>query len=274
MPLFEANRVKVAFEHHDHAYKRTYPIRDGRISDNGVVYIGDGLWGAGARDPLSRAGENPVDWYLKRTAREYHGIVVTLQGQHQHFLMVNADNEIIDEYPQTTLPWPVPKPVLPEVVAKRIGKQASLSAAIPLPEDNWQFRLDPEAVGRTEQWFDATQAKALDWDEIAIAQRWQAAGYDYVGYAWYQMDFALPEGVSGDMALLFFEAVDENAWVWVNGKFVGEQDMGPSGYIVPFELDVSDSLIWDAKNHLSILVRSTAGGGGIYRPITLQVYQR
>ncbi|MFP4171317.1 MAG: hypothetical protein ACLFV4_00245 [Candidatus Hydrogenedentota bacterium] len=42
VPLFEGNNVQVAFENHDHAYKRTYPIRDGEISSGGIVYLGDG----------------------------------------------------------------------------------------------------------------------------------------------------------------------------------------------------------------------------------------
>jgi hypothetical protein len=45
VPLFEAHNVKVAFEHHDHLYKRTEPIRNGKVDPSGVVYIGDGSFG-------------------------------------------------------------------------------------------------------------------------------------------------------------------------------------------------------------------------------------
>ena len=52
VPLFERYNVDAVFEHHDHAYKRTHPLLDGRINENGIVYLGDGSWG---RDPPSRS---------------------------------------------------------------------------------------------------------------------------------------------------------------------------------------------------------------------------
>jgi len=97
VPLFEKYGVRVALENDDHTYKRTYPIFGDRYDPSGIVYIGDGAWGVGAREPLT-----PEEvWYLKRTASENHFIIVTLHGPHQHFLMVNQDKEIIDEYPET-----------------------------------------------------------------------------------------------------------------------------------------------------------------------------
>jgi hypothetical protein len=34
------------FENHVHALKRTHPLTGGQISENGVVYFGDGTFGA------------------------------------------------------------------------------------------------------------------------------------------------------------------------------------------------------------------------------------
>jgi acid phosphatase type 7 len=97
VPLFEKHGVRVALEHDDHAYKRTYPLLNNKIDPAGIVYIGDGAWGVGTREPLG-----PEDvWYLKRSAKENHAIIVTLHGPHQHFLIVNNDGEVIDEYPET-----------------------------------------------------------------------------------------------------------------------------------------------------------------------------
>lgn len=97
-PLFERYGVQVAFENHDHAYKRTVPIRAGAEHPRGVVYIGDGAWGVGTRE-IGRDQDSPA-WYLKRATAERHFILATLHGRHQHFLMVNEDGAIIDEYPQ------------------------------------------------------------------------------------------------------------------------------------------------------------------------------
>lgn len=98
VPLFDAHdNIKVAFENHDHTYKRTHPIRHGEIDPRGVVYIGDGAWGVGERD----THDPDETWYLKRAESRRHAIIVTLQGRHQHFLMVGRDGEWLDEYPET-----------------------------------------------------------------------------------------------------------------------------------------------------------------------------
>ena len=97
VPLFEKYGVRVALENDDHTYKRTYPMLNNKIDPSGIVYIGDGAWGVRAREPRT-----PVEvWYLKRSAQENHAIIVTLHGPHQHFLIVNHNGEIIDEYPET-----------------------------------------------------------------------------------------------------------------------------------------------------------------------------
>ena len=109
VPLFEENGVRVVFENHDHVYKRTYPLYQGEISENGIVYIGDGAWGVGTRqvggsqnpeDGWQYHGNNP--WYLKRASSERHFILGTIHGTHRHFLMVNEEGKVIDEYPRTT----------------------------------------------------------------------------------------------------------------------------------------------------------------------------
>ena len=61
-PLFDKHLVQIAFENHNHAFKRTYPIRDGKIDASGVVYLGDGCWGASPRRTHDQ-------WYLAKRAR-------------------------------------------------------------------------------------------------------------------------------------------------------------------------------------------------------------
>lgn len=100
VPLFEQYGVRVAFEHHDHSYKRTYPIRNGKVSADGIVYIGDGSWGTRTREIGARHEEHA--WYLKRAAAERHAVIATIHGTHQHFMAVSEDGHIIDEYPRTT----------------------------------------------------------------------------------------------------------------------------------------------------------------------------
>jgi acid phosphatase type 7 len=107
VPLFEKYGVRVAFENHDHAYKRTFPLLDGKIDPNGIVYIGDGAWGVstrpigGGHDPENRMYHGVDPWYLDRASSERHFILGTIHGPHQHYLMINEEGKIIDEFPRT-----------------------------------------------------------------------------------------------------------------------------------------------------------------------------
>ena len=77
-PLFERHGVTAVFENDHHAYKRTYPIRDGKRDDaTGIVYLGDGAWGVGTR-PVPAPGEA---WYLAHAEARRHVFVVTLKPE-------------------------------------------------------------------------------------------------------------------------------------------------------------------------------------------------
>ncbi len=93
-PLFERYGVRVAFENHDHAYKRTVPIRGEVEHEDGIVYIGDGAWGVGER-VVHDARET---WYLERSESIRHLILVTIQDESQDFKMINREGQLIDHY--------------------------------------------------------------------------------------------------------------------------------------------------------------------------------
>ncbi len=92
-PLFEKYGVKVAFEHHDHTFKRTYPIRDGKVNPKGITYLGDGAWGVNLRKPDL---EKPR-WYLAKAAQMRHLFLVTLYPEARHILAINENGQIFDE---------------------------------------------------------------------------------------------------------------------------------------------------------------------------------
>ena len=92
---FEQFGVTAVFEHHDHAYKRTWPIKNNKIDfDSGVLYLGDGAWGVA----IPRTPKLPdTTWYLAKTASSRHVIFVTLQGKERHFMAIDDEGNIIDE---------------------------------------------------------------------------------------------------------------------------------------------------------------------------------
>ena len=95
-PLFEEGGVQVAFEHHNHAYKRTFPIKDEQIDSKGVIYMGDGCWGVKPRKPHPRA------WYLAAKDRKncFNFVCLTVQGCDITAYAING--EVIDKAPRIT----------------------------------------------------------------------------------------------------------------------------------------------------------------------------
>ncbi len=93
LPLFERHGVQLAFEHHDHTYKRTKPIRNGKVSDDGIIYMGDGAWGVGERPVHDPA----TTWYLEKSRSIRHGMIVTLTPDRKKVTAVSHRGEVFDE---------------------------------------------------------------------------------------------------------------------------------------------------------------------------------
>lgn len=81
----------------------------------------------------------------------------------------------------------------------------------------------------------------------------------------------VPQRDASNRAEITFEGVDESAWVYVNGHYAGKHDQGPSGWDVPFSLDITDHVEWGSENLLAVRVRNTAFKGGIWQPVTLSI---
>ncbi|MFQ5532453.1 MAG: hypothetical protein ACE5EP_01240, partial [Candidatus Methylomirabilales bacterium] len=93
VPLFEQFGLDVAFEHHEHVYKRTHPIRADKIDSRGVLYLGDGTWGVWPRRPRD-------DWYLAKTAKKRHFILTMIEGQNRSFVAIDSEGEVFDRIEQ------------------------------------------------------------------------------------------------------------------------------------------------------------------------------
>jgi acid phosphatase type 7 len=98
VPLFDRYGVRVAFENHDHIYKRTWPLRGGERHADGVVYLGDGAWGVGVREIGRDQGGNMAP-YLERAESVRHFILGEIRGAERRFIMVDEEGTVFDEFP-------------------------------------------------------------------------------------------------------------------------------------------------------------------------------
>ncbi|MFN4111906.1 MAG: sugar-binding domain-containing protein, partial [Ignavibacteria bacterium] len=131
---------------------------------------------------------------------------------------------------------------------------------------DWFYKLDEQKIGIKEKWFEKNNVrydgnlKVPDFFETQISK-------EFDGWLWYFREFDFSSSPEEKKLALFFEGVDDDASIWINGTFVGEH----KGYSERFYFDVSQ-FINDGKNFITVLVSDQGGPGGIYKPVYLKYY--
>lgn len=150
-----------------------------------------------------------------------------------------------------------------------VGK---LSLVARLPVDGWLFKDDPKEVGIERGYF-KPRHPTNDFVKIRVDQTWDEQGYENLGEGWYRLQYVCPDLPEDKRIYLYFESVDETAWLYVDGKLVAWYDsVYPSlTWQSPFLLDVTGSLKSGGKHLLAIRVGNGSGAGGVYRPLRLMV---
>jgi len=96
VPLFDEHNVTVVFENHFHVYKRTYPLRNDKITtteEGGVVYLGDGSWGV---DP--RLIPSSSSWYTEKVEKKQHVFSVDVSNLQVSTKAIGIDGVIFDSW--------------------------------------------------------------------------------------------------------------------------------------------------------------------------------
>lgn len=145
---------------------------------------------------------------------------------------------------------------------------------VKIPVEGWKLKFDPKNEGHTAKtpWFDPA-ADDSAWMTAHVKAHWETQGLpDYDGVAWYRVRFTAPEKpAEGKSFELAFGAVDEDAWVWLNGTYVGQHVEGEAGWDKPFRFDVEREIRWGAENLIAVRVFDSRHGGGIWKPVRLEV---
>ena len=89
--LFNKYGVRAAFEHHSHTYKRTYPLKAGKIDPTGTIYLGDGCWGVPPRTT------NDL-WYLEKRGSSNHVYLLEMNRKSCSVKALGLKGEILDEF--------------------------------------------------------------------------------------------------------------------------------------------------------------------------------
>jgi hypothetical protein len=95
-PLFDKYGLTVGFEHHDHVFKRSKPLKGNQVVEKGTVYVGDGAFGVDPRetDPQPR-------WYNEKEGTIAHFWVVDVRSDGLSLKAIDEDGVTVDAF---TLP--------------------------------------------------------------------------------------------------------------------------------------------------------------------------
>ena len=150
-------------------------------------------------------------------------------------------------------------------------------------DGSWQFRLDPDDLGRSENW-EKAGGPSEGWSAVTVPHTWQRSPVSagYFGTAWYRKEFEVRPSWNEETVRVEFEAVFHSATVWINGQEAGKHLR--KGYTA-FAFDITSLLHPAGKNMLVVMVDSSfdekmlprghssdwSPDGGIYRPVQLLV---
>ncbi len=146
--------------------------------------------------------------------------------------------------------------------------------------DNWRF-FNEEAEGAEKNSFDDSSWRNLnlphDWAiEGPFSEEYNArcGGLPFHGTGWYRKNFKMEPSAKGKVVRMEFEGAMYDAYVWVNGNFVGNR---PYGYI-GFEFEISKYLKFDgSENVVAVRLRPQDlssrwyPGAGLYRSVWLKI---
>jgi hypothetical protein len=151
----------------------------------------------------------------------------------------------------------------------------TLPNPLPTPFGPWLFRRDPTEQGLKDEWF-ALGASTADWIPVKVPGFWAETRVvgNYQGYGWYRTTFTVPEAWQGKGLRILFAAIDEEAWVYLNGKLVREHSVKSEGKSIgalwdePFAADAPAAILnYGMTNVLAVRVGNSLGNGGIWRPV-------
>ena len=155
-----------------------------------------------------------------------------------------------------------------------VAKAGVLS--LPLPAI-WQVKLDPADAGVDGKWF-SSELKEVGWTPISTHKwsGWDKQGMpEHVGYAWYRIRWKAPRTPRTKFVYLYFGAVDEQAWVWINGSSAGEHTAASEKadarnlWTKSFSLNVTGRVRFGKANVLAVRVHNQAAMGGVWQPVHL-----
>jgi len=89
-PLFDKYNVKIAFEHNEHCFKRSKPLKGNKVDKTGTLYLGDGSFGVPVQSIFD------LRWYEEKVQEIQHFFYVTIQNNAIHANAIDNNGDTFD----------------------------------------------------------------------------------------------------------------------------------------------------------------------------------
>lgn len=122
--------------------------------------------------------------------------------------------------------------------------------------------LDPADIGHLTGWsdpgFDRKKWTAVDTCKpfyLQMPGALTADGVPYQGYLWYVFELNVPNSSKGKPVTLYAPIVVDDAWVWVNGRYIGHRGrIEPYNRPAPLQFDVTTAISTGQPNVIAVRV--------------------
>lgn len=145
---------------------------------------------------------------------------------------------------------------------------------------DWKFYFGTSDTAQNQNFDDSSWEDVDLPHDFSISQDFTISGEAESGFlpggtGWYRKSFIAPKSIEGKNIVLNFDGVYSDAYVYVNGTYVGEHHYGYTN----FAFDITEYLHCDGETENVIAVKAVNNiptsrwysGSGIYRDVTLLV---
>lgn len=128
--------------------------------------------------------------------------------------------------------------------------EAKVRTAV-LANNDWAFFKGSQPGAEAANFSDS------NWERVGLPHSasipyWNEMVEVYEGDAWYRKDFTAEKSLKGRHAFVEFEGAFQHAWVYLNGKLLGEHKGGYTG----FSYHMNPALDYEGRNVLAVRVRN------------------
>ncbi|MHC4873348.1 MAG: DUF4838 domain-containing protein [Planctomycetota bacterium] len=141
---------------------------------------------------------------------------------------------------------------------------------------SWRLKFDALEKGVKEKWY-AVKVDDSKWPKVKVPAFWaETEAGNFEGNGWYRKTLDIPAEWKGKKVKILFGSVDEEAWVYFNGKLAGEHNAksqnakGGDLWEAAFEVELNPKNVkYGQKNLIAVRVYNSKANGGIWRPVKI-----